>query len=148
MISTDVIVRGRSGIGRAFALSCREQGAHARAHTLNGWFSLWPLTGSRKRETRDAGLAEAGLAGRGGGWGECFHFMHGRSRMTIDPRIPTWPGRSTSGFRGPGGHGMHQAPRSAVRCSASCTKGDLRPLPRTACQADFGGGREGNEGVG
>ena len=24
--------------------------------------------------------------------------MHGRSRMTIDPRIPTMPGRSTSGF--------------------------------------------------
>ena len=24
--------------------------------------------------------------------------MHDRSRMTIDPRIPTMPGRSTSGF--------------------------------------------------
>ena len=24
--------------------------------------------------------------------------MHGLSRMTIDPRIPTVPGRSTSGF--------------------------------------------------
>ena len=30
--------------------------------------------------------------------------MHGRSRMTIDPRIPTMPGRSTSGFRRPGRH--------------------------------------------
>ena len=29
--------------------------------------------------------------------------MHGRSRMTIDPYIPTMPGRSTSGFHQPGG---------------------------------------------
>ena len=28
----------------------------------------------------------------------CTHVMHGRSRMTIDPRTPTMPGRSTSGF--------------------------------------------------
>ena len=28
--------------------------------------------------------------------------MHGRSRMTIDPRIPAMPGRSTSGFHRPG----------------------------------------------
>ena len=27
--------------------------------------------------------------------------MHGRSRLTIDPRIPTMPGRSTSGFHRP-----------------------------------------------
>ena len=31
------------------------------------------------------------------------HFMHGRSRMAIDPRISTMPGRSTSGFQGGGG---------------------------------------------
>ena len=29
--------------------------------------------------------------------------MHGRSRKTIDPRIPTMPGRSTSGFNWWGG---------------------------------------------
>ena len=28
--------------------------------------------------------------------------MHGRSRITIDPRIPTMPGRSRSGFHQPG----------------------------------------------
>ena len=28
--------------------------------------------------------------------------MHGRSRMTIDPRIPAMLGRSTSGFHRPG----------------------------------------------
>ena len=31
-------------------------------------------------------------------------FMHVRSRMTIDPRIPTMPGRSTSSFHQPGRH--------------------------------------------
>ena len=30
--------------------------------------------------------------------------MHGRSRMTIDPRIPTMPGWSTSGFHRPDRH--------------------------------------------
>ena len=35
--------------------------------------------------------------------------MHGRSRMTIDPRTPTMLGRSTSGFRRPGRHCLHQA---------------------------------------
>ena len=30
--------------------------------------------------------------------------MHGRSCPTIDPRIPTVPGRSTSGFHRPGRH--------------------------------------------
>ena len=36
-------------------------------------------------------------------------FVHGRSRMTIDPRTPTMPGRSTSGFHQPGGYCLHQA---------------------------------------
>ena len=47
--------------------------------------------------------------------------MHGRSRTTIDPRIPPMPGRSTSGFHRPGRRCLHQA-RSAVRCSASRMK--------------------------
>ena len=33
----------------------------------------------------------------GGGMG-CAHVMHGRGRMTMEPCIPTMPGRSTSGF--------------------------------------------------
>ena len=36
-----------------------------------------------------------GPGGKGGG-GRCTHVMHGRSRVTIDPRIPAMPGRSTS----------------------------------------------------
>ena len=44
----------------------------------------------------------------GGGGGSVFDrnyvldLMHGRSRMTIDPRNPTMPGRSMSGFHRPG----------------------------------------------
>ena len=45
---------------------------------------------------------------RGGEGGGCTYFVHGRSRMTIDPRIPTMPGRSTSGFHYPGRHCLHQ----------------------------------------
>ena len=51
--------------------------------------------------------------------------MHGRSRMTIDPRIPM-PGRSMSGFHRPGRHCLRQA-RSAVRCLASRMKSELHP---------------------
>ena len=61
--------------------------------------------------------------GYGGG---STQFGHGRSRVSIDPRIPTMPGRSTSGFHPPGRHCLHQA-RSAVRCSASRMKGELQP---------------------
>ena len=68
---------------------------------------------------------------RGGG---CTHVMHGCSRMTIDPRSPTMPGRSTSSFHPPGRHCLHQA-RSAVRCWASHVKGELRPTKNR-----FGGG--------
>ena len=39
-----------------------------------------------------------GRGGRGGG----TQFGHGRSRMAIDPRIPTMPGRSTLVFHHPG----------------------------------------------
>ena len=37
-------------------------------------------------------------------WGGCTQFVHGRSRMIIDPRIPTMPGPSASGFHQPGRH--------------------------------------------
>ena len=38
--------------------------------------------------------------------GGCTQFVHGRSRITIDPRIPFMPGRSTSGFHQPGRGGV------------------------------------------
>ena len=62
----------------------------------------------------------------GEGKGGCTQLVHGRSRMTIDPRIPALPGRSTSVFHQPGRHCLHQA-RSDVRCSASRMKGELHP---------------------
>ena len=46
--------------------------------------------------------------------------------MTIDPRIPTRPERSMSGFHRPGRHFLHQA-QSAVRWRASRMKGELHP---------------------
>ena len=63
------------------------------------------------------------MQGRGGGGTQ---FVHGRSRMTVYPRIPTMPGRSTSGYHQPGRRFLHQA-RDAVRCSASRMKGELHP---------------------
>ena len=53
------------------------------------------------------------------------HVMHGRSRMTIDPRI-LMPGQITLGFHRPGTHCLHQA-RSTVSCWASHIKGELHP---------------------
>ena len=41
-------------------------------------------------------------AGEEGKVGGVLDIMHDLSRMTIDPRIPTMPGRSTSGFHRPG----------------------------------------------
>ena len=55
-----------------------------------------------------------------------LNLVHNRSRMTMDPRIPTTLGRSMSGIQRPGRHSSHQAPR-AVRCLASCMKGELHP---------------------
>ena len=73
------------------------------------------------------GLTEGGKCHvAGGGRGGGTQFVHGRSRMTIDPSIPTMPGRSTSGFYPRGRHCLNQA-RSAVTCSASCMKGELHP---------------------
>ena len=74
----------------------------------------------RKRKSL---LFSGGVFGRGG----CTQFVHGRSRMAIDPRVSTMTGRSTSGFHQPGRHCLHQA-RSAVRCSTSRTKGELHPV--------------------
>ena len=52
-------------------------------------------------------------------WGRgCTHVMHVRSRVTIDPRIPTMPGRSIFTSRH---YCLHQA-RSAVKCWASRSK--------------------------
>ena len=63
-----------------------------------------------------------------GGWREgVLSFVHDRSRMSIDPRIPTMPGPCTSDCHQPDRHFWHQA-RNAVRCSASRMKGGPHPI--------------------
>ena len=78
---------------------------------------------------------QARRAGRGGG---VLIFMHSRSGVTIDHRIPTRPGWSTSGFRRPG---RHRA-KSAVRCLASFIKGESCILLRTKRGEGGGGGAQ------
>ena len=72
--------------------------------------SLRAMAMLRKLTKRQQGEVEEARAGsernglvRGGEEG-AFYVMHGRSRMTIEPRIPTMPGRKTSGFHRPGRH--------------------------------------------
>ena len=60
-------------------------------------------------------MAQIFLTDWGGGGGRVLVITHGRSRITVDPRVPSMPGRSTSGFHRPGRQGEHQA-RTAVRC--------------------------------
>ena len=57
---------------------------------------------------------------RGGG---VLIIMHGRSRMTIEPRIPAMPGRSTSGFT----YQTDVACTKREAPSASRVKGELHP---------------------
>ena len=65
------------------------------------------------------------------------HAMPGHSGMIIDPRIPTMPGRSTSGFRQPGGR-HSSAPSSERReVFGESHEGISCILPRNACEADF-----------
>ena len=65
-----------------------------------------------------------------GRWGALV-VMHGRSRMTIDPRIPTMPGRiarraSTEAQADIAC--LHQARSTAVTCLETRMKGELHPI--------------------
>ena len=53
--------------------------------------------------------SQSGFKNGRGGEGRVLDAMRGRSRMTRDPRVPTMPGRSTSGFHRPGRHCLNQA---------------------------------------
>ena len=75
---------------------------------------------------RQAGRGEGGVLDRR----DVLDLMHGRSRVTVDLRIPTMPVRSISGFHRPGRHCLHQA-RSAVRCPASRKKRELHPTKQS-----------------
>ena len=86
------------------------------------------------------------LMGEEGGVGGT-HVMHGRSRMTIDPRIPPTPGRSTSGF-------LPTTQTLLERCWASRVKGEPYATKNRLCKAKWtkdegrGGKGEGEEGSG
>ena len=61
--------------------------------------------------------------------------IHGRSRMIIDPRIPTMPGRSTPGFHRPGRHCLLALSAKRREVFSESHKGWAASLPRTACEA-------------
>ena len=69
--------------------------AHVREKTviLIGSYQFKPFNVFRHRSRRYNDNVYTG--------GGCTQLVHGRSRMTIDPRIPTAPGRETSGFHQP-----------------------------------------------
>ena len=69
----------------------------------------------------------------------CTNIMHGQNGMMADPRFPTMPGRSTSGFHRPGRHCLHQA-QTAVGCTASREKGELHPTKNRLSGGDTRGG--------
>ena len=69
--------------------------------------------------------AQRGDKGKLGGGGALI-LMHGRSGMTIGPRIPTMPGRRTSGVHRSSRHYLRQV-RSAVTRWVSVMKVELHP---------------------
>ena len=84
----------------------------ADSEVWNGGEGGWG--GGEGTEGRGQGGDMRGERGDGGREGGCTQFVHGRSRMTIDPRISTMPGRITSGFHQPGRWG-----RGGIRDSCS-----------------------------
>ena len=83
--------RGRDGRGVSFAFIRKEGEVGGGGKGRDGGRGYQPRQLLR--------LLQISGGGEGGGGGT--QFVHGRSRMTIDPRIPTMPGRSTSGFHQP-----------------------------------------------
>ena len=63
--------------------------------------------------------------------------MHGRTRMAIDPCIPTIPGRSASGFHGLGRYYLHEAQSVVKYCSRRVASTLSCFLLGAACEEDF-----------
>ena len=90
-------------------------------HRRQPWGEIEPEVGSRSSaeycpeglDLLDRMLCYDHQARMGRG-GACTLSMYSHSHLTINPRIPTLPGRSTSNFHRPGGCCMFQA-RSAVK---------------------------------
>ena len=85
---------GSGGRGKS-QISLRHTGCSTcRGHNIPGMPDI----------SAGGGYGEERGSGRGARGGGAIDIMHGRSRITIDPRIPTIPGRSTSGFHRPNRH--------------------------------------------
>ena len=92
--------KGRCVAGRG------EQGRGTGEGNRGGVFVLMICMVVFVRLCRPSRLYNAGTKHTAGGGGIVI-FMHGRSRMTIDPCIPTMPGRTTSGFHPSGRRRLH-----------------------------------------
>ena len=79
---------------------------------------------NRKMNAKDVSVVKNYRVSRAGREKD-IHGMHGRSRGTIDPRIPTTPGRSTLGFHRPGRYFAPKA-RSTVRSQRQAGLGGER----------------------
>ena len=123
---------GEQAGGEELEVRCPER-QHAHSHPVPAeveessqvkWLGLLHSGGGGLGCCFVVGRFQEGLSGgRGGGY---THFMHNRSICTLNPRIPTMPERSMSGFHPAGRHCVRQAP-SAVRHWASRMKGELHP---------------------
>ena len=81
---------------------------------------LRAVGGTFEEARKEVRGGEGRKGGEGGGVLDrrnVFDLMHGRSRMTVDPRIPTMPGRSMLGFHRPGKHCLHHARRKGREVS-------------------------------
>ena len=87
---------------------------------------IGPYSGARGKKCELSQFFSLDRRGKGGvrDRRDVLDLMHDRSRMTIDPRIPTMPRRNMSGFHRPDRHCLHRA-RNAVRCPAGRMKGEV-----------------------
>ena len=114
--------RGRAGGGEREAKVRYGHIRHQIRYLCRNLLSTKPVSKFLRNDTH-GGHARSTRACGGG----VLDIMLGRSRMVIDPRISTMPGRSTSSLHRPGRLCLHLA-RSAVRRSASRMKGKLHPV--------------------
>ena len=105
----DSMVGRQNSYKTVYTIFQRKHGCHrtgqdwARGETIN---SIYYTRGKERWRGLRGGIGRAG----------CTHFMHSPSRMTVDPRIPSTPGRSTPGFDRPDRYRDRQARK----------KGDVR----------------------
>ena len=94
--------RGGIAIRLQLAHKHRHIGQEALGHKVAQELLLNPVKQNKTKQKR--GVVDEGLraASDERGWGGVLILMYGRSRVTIDPRIPTMPRWSMSDFHRPG----------------------------------------------